>query len=160
MIYKFIKYTTELLNEKELNSLYLKHNIDYNRTVLYSDFIESLFELIFTTYIGDEYYEIEDKFLHFDWCWYKNLENFKEENIIFITTDICFEYFLSLIYETFYDNKLKSEETNNKLISLYKNILSYTNKKTNSEFDEMIKLYQMIEKMLQFKINYELSVYY
>jgi hypothetical protein len=88
MIYKFIKYTTELLNEKELNSLYLKHNIDYNRTVLYSDFIESLFELIFTTYIGDEYYEIEDKFLHFDWCWYKNLENFKEENIIFITTDI------------------------------------------------------------------------
>jgi hypothetical protein len=160
MIYKFIKYTTELLNEKELNSLYLKHNIDYNRTVLYSDFIESLFELIFTTYIGDEYYEIEDKFLHFDWCWYKNLENFKEENIIFITTDICFEYFLSLIYETFYDNKLKSEETNNKLISLYKNILSYTNKKTNSEFDEMIKLYQMIEKMLQFKRNYELSVYY
>jgi hypothetical protein len=140
MIYKFIKYTTELLNEKELNSLYL--------------------ELIFTTYIGDEYYEIEDKFLHFDWCWYKNLENFKEENIIFITTDICFEYFLSLIYETFYDNKLKSEETNNKLISLYKNILSYTNKKTNSEFDEMIKLYQMIEKMLQFKRNYELSVYY
>jgi len=160
MIYKFIKYTTELLNEKELNSLYLKHNIDYNRTVLYSDFIESLFELIFTTYIGDEYYEIEDKFLHFDWCWYKNLENFKEENIIFITTDICFEYFLSLIYETFYDNKLKSEETNNKLISLYKNILSYTNKKTNSEFDEMIKLYQMIEKMVQFKRNYELSVYY
>ena len=160
MIYKFIKYTTELLNEKELNSLYLKHNIDYNRTVLYSDFIESLFELIFTTYIGDEYYEIEDKFLHFDWCWYKNLENFKEENIIFITTDICFEYFLSLIYETFYDNKLKSEETNNKLISLYKNILSYTNKKTNSEFDEMIKLYQMIEKMLQCKRNYELSVYY
>jgi len=160
MIYKFIKYTTELLNEKELNSLYLKHNIDYNRTVLYSDFIESLFELIFTTYIGDEYYEIEDKFLHFDWCWYKNLENFKEENITFITTDICFEYFLSLMYETFYNNKIKSEKTNNKLISLYKNILSYTNKKTNSEFDEMIKLYQMIEKMVKFKRNYELSIYY
>jgi len=64
------------------------------------------------------------------------------------------------MYETFYNNKIKSEKTNNKLISLYKNILSYTNKKTNSEFDEMIKLYQMIEKMVKFKRNYELSIYY
>jgi hypothetical protein len=160
MIHKFIKYTTEVLNENELTNLYLKHNIDYDRTLLYSDFIESLFELIFTTYIGDDFYEIEDKFMHFDWCWFKNIENFKEENIIFITTDMCYEYFLALMYETFYENKLKNEDTNKKLVNLYKNILSYTNKKTKSELDQMVKLYQMIEKTVKIKTNYQLSIYY
>ncbi len=149
-----------MLNDEELNRLYLNHNIEYDRCVLYSDFTESLFEIIFTTYMGDEFYKIEDKFLHFDWCWVKNIENFREENIIFITSDISYEYFLGLIYETFYENKLKSEKINNELISLYKNILSYSNKKTESEFYQMIKLYQMIGRNTKLKTKYELSVYY
>ena len=159
MTHKFIKYSTELLNENELTNLYSKHNIDYDKTLLYSDFIESLFELIFTTYMGDEFYEIEDKFMHFDWCWVKNIENFKEENIIFITTNMCYEYFLALMYETFYENKFKNGETNKKLVKLYKNILSYNNKKTKSELEQMVKLYQMIDKTVKIKTNYQLSIY-
>ena len=160
MIKNFIKYTTEIMSESELNSLYLKHNIDYDRCVLYSDFLESLFALIFTTYLGDEFHDSEDKFRHFDWCWFKNINNFKEENIIFITTDVCYEYFLSLMYETFYQNDIKEKEGFKNLTDLYKNILSYKKSKSRSDFDQMLKLYSMIEKMVEIKRNYELSLYY
>lgn len=160
MIQKFIKYTNEQLTENELNNLYLKHHIDYDRTVLFSDFIESLFDLIFTTYLGDEFYEMEDKFLHYEWCWFKNINNFEEENIIFITNDICYEYFLCLMYETFYETKSKGKQSNKNLVNLYKNILSYTRKKTNSEFNQMVKLYRMIEKNIKIKTKYELNIYY
>jgi len=160
MIKPFIKYTKEIMNKSELNSLYLKHNIDYDRCVLYTDFLESLFTLIFTTYLGDEYHNAEDKFRHFDWCWFKNIENFKEENIFFITTDMCYEYFQALIYETFYENNTKEKESLKKLTDLYKNILSYQKNKSCSDFDQMLKLYSMIEKMVKIKINYELSLYY
>ena len=73
------------------------------------DIFKSLNQTIVDTYLGDEVSEtriplsIEDKELHFEWCWKKTLENFEKENIRIRNTGDHKDYFKDFFMETFYN---------------------------------------------------------
>ena len=74
---KFLSYIKTPLSENSVNVLLSANNIKYDCAQLYSDFVQSLFTLIFDTYMGDDITSEIDRIYHFKWCWKKNIENFK-----------------------------------------------------------------------------------
>ena len=86
----FFSYISKPVNPDEFEFWVDTNNICFIKLELYKDFVISLVNLIYDTYLGEE--EIgetnirltnEDNLKHFEWCWKKTLENFRKEKIIF-----------------------------------------------------------------------------
>jgi hypothetical protein len=128
---EFLKYVLRPLTDEELTLLYKANSICYERCGLYSDFIQSLMDLIKKTYLGDDVVVSKnDRESHFNWCLTKIIDNFKAESIKF-----------------FYDEKDK-DEMNDKLVKYWEHIFKYSAIKTKSELDTMVDVYKIFEKSL------------
>ena len=146
----FLAYITNPLSREGLELLYSSNNIKYEKCLLYGDFVISLLMLAFDTYMGDEVTNQDEQIQHFQWCWNKNIENFKSENIYFENPNL-YEYFLQFMLEVFYSIKDKKDYENisNGLIVLWKDIFNYTKEKTNSDVDTLVEIYNIFEKSLK-----------
>ena len=109
------------LSYESVNILYSANNINYDKSVLFSDYIQSLLILVFDTYMGDEYMTRKDRLDHFKWCWDRNIRNFSKENIVFYDYKESYDYFLGFLEETFYN--IDSKDDNEHIIS-YKKYLN------------------------------------
>jgi hypothetical protein len=132
------------LTAENMVILYNANHVRYDLTELLSDYVQSLFCLIFDTYMGDESTSNINRLKHFKWCWDKNNSNFKEEGIIFDNLDL-YEHLLNFIIRTFY--VLSSKEENQYIYGsikkLWSHILNYNQLKSPEDFDEFIKVYKM-----------------
>ncbi len=148
---EFLSYIKTPLSENSIAVLYSANNIRYEKCLLFSDYVQSLLTLIFDTYMGDDITSDDDKFKHFEWCWNKNIENFKDEGIHFGTTNSSYNYFLEFMMEVFYTITTKGgkEHIPITIRTLWLSVFSYNRMKTRSDMDNFIEIYGILEKSLK-----------
>jgi hypothetical protein len=148
---KFLNYIKTPLSEGSIAVLLSANCIRYERVQLYNDFVQSLFHLIFDTYMGDNFTSEPNRFAHFKWCWDRNINNFKNEGIIFENTEEAYDYFLEFIYETYYsvpekENKPKMTST---ICELWEKLFSQNTIKTRSDIDNFLDVYNILDNSLK-----------
>lgn len=139
------------MSKESILVLYAAHNIKYEKCELYSDFVQSLINLIFTTYLGDEITTQVEQKNHFKWCWNKNVENFKLEGIN-VDSQKLYKYFSDFMFQVFYTvPKTETEKANENILKLWKYILDYNNNKSKSDVDTLIEVYKLFEAGTNFE---------
>lgn len=149
----FYNYISKHLEPEQVDIWFKVNNIIPEKMELYYDFCHSLYLLIIDTYLGDpEGIETkvqmndEDNHKHFLWCWNKNIENFKKENIPFELEGDHFEYFYSFFKEIFYDQK---EPKIKRSIDIFFNDLFSRDKPfTQVDLDLVYNIYKSLDKNL------------
>jgi hypothetical protein len=144
----FIEYISKPMKKEDILLLYKINNVTPERSALYLDFTHSLYDLIVTTYLGDEVMDNDSIKQHFDWCWKKVIESFQKEKIYFESIEL-YNYFFTLFLESFYTEVDKSEKNVNKLLEFWQDIFEYSVTKTLSELEAFIDLYKIFDRSLQ-----------
>lgn len=149
--HKFLEYIKTPLTPDMITSLYTSCNISYERCTLYHDFIQSLVSIVFDTYLGDDVTNEENRIKHFQWAWNKNIENFKAENIHFISTTELSQYFLDFFIETFYSvqNKEGFPTLRPNMTKLWSYLFNNNVVKTRSDMDMLVEIYSLFSKSLE-----------
>jgi len=143
----FIEYISKPMDKDDIILMYKINNIIPERGELYLDFTHSIFDVVTTTYLGDEVMDSKAVKEHFDWCWNKTLTSFKKEKIYFDGTEL-YSYFFTLFVESFYTETDKSESNVNKLLEFWQDVFKYSTTKTRSELEAFIDLYKLFDKSL------------
>ena len=148
---EFLSYIRNPLSEHSLAILYDANKVRYDRCQLYSDFVCSLLMVVFDTYMGDEFTNEEQRIKHFNWCWDKNINNFKEEGIEFKSIIELKDYFKEFLIEVFYniDEKESKPYIKENLISLWEFIFDFKKPKSQSDVDSFIEVYSIFDKSLK-----------
>lgn len=148
---EFLSYITNPLSKTSIELLYSSNYIMFEKCDLYRDFVVSLSNLIFDTYMGDSITNDEQRLNHFKWCWNRTIKNFEIEGIYFGENPELFDYFLNFMVEVYYSVDEKNSDTNinHNIIKLWKYIFNYKIVKTRSDVDTFIDVYQMFEKSMK-----------
>ena len=86
----------------------------------------------------------DDNLQHFRWCWSKNIENFKREDIDFNNEGEHFDYFYSLFSEVFYSQK--REEIRNSINDFFDDLFNREKPFTQVDLDLVYNLYKSLDK--------------
>tara|TARA_B100000287_G_C20194201_1_gene607442 strand:- start:59 stop:538 length:480 start_codon:yes stop_codon:yes gene_type:complete len=144
---QFLDYVTKPLSADEVDTWIMIHGITLEKSNLFFDFICSLYILIEDTHLGDEVIVTEEQKLgHFKWCWEKNIDNFKVENIFFKKTGDHWEYFWNFFSESFY--KEGDKENIEKMDDYMKKLFELHVEKTKSDLDVLTDIYKILDKSL------------
>jgi hypothetical protein len=145
-------YISKQVDPEEVDIWFKVNNIIPEKMELYYDFCYSLFSLMVSTYLGGtpETSETgvlmndEDNLQHFKWCWSKNIENFKREEINFNNEGEHFDYFYSLFTEVFYTQK--REEIRNSINNFFDDLFNREKPFTQVDLDLVYNLYKSLDK--------------
>ena len=145
-----LRYINTPLSKQSIEILYVANNIKYEKCELYNDFIQSLIVIIFDTYMGDDITNEQEQVNHFNWCWNKNVENFKKEGI-YIQDNKLKNYFLQFMLEVFYslNEKENSPNSQENLSKLWSYVFDFNNLKSKSDIDTLIEVYKMFENSIK-----------
>lgn len=150
----FFTYISKPVDREEVKLWLEVNDICYHKFELYSDFVNSLVELIYDTYLGNDtskttniVLEDEDNSKHFDWCWERVIDNFKKENITFIKKGEHYDFFKGFIIETFYNQKIN--EVKFSLDKFFKEIFYLDGPHTMSDLDLLKQIYKSLDKNIQ-----------
>ena len=102
---KFLNYIHKPMSLEAIKMVYTKHNIIYEKCELYLDFTKSLLIKIFDTYLGDDITNQDEQYNHFNWCWKKNIEDFKNEGFNFDEITL-YSYFLEFFNQQIFQNNI------------------------------------------------------
>ena len=149
---EFIKYVAKPIEPKEMDLWVKSNNICIEKTQLFFDYICSLYNIMTDTYLGEDAISTKKDVLgHFSWCWDKNIENFKKENIFFSGDGEHRNYLWTFFEDSFYQD---SGEKNVEKIDFYLNrLFKLYLQKTKSELDILKDLYTLLDKSLIFDNN-------
>jgi hypothetical protein len=148
-----VEYYSKPLSKDKVTYLNTLHAVEHEKVELYKDFIISLTYLIGDTYLGDDVMIGEEAYKnHFNWCWRKNIDNFRLENLIFEDLGEHYYYFFKYFSDVFYTRMEKTKDLIPKIINFWDDIMSLDKVKTNSEYDLFINLYKIQTK--HFKNNF------
>lgn len=143
-------YIKTPLSSESLDLLYSANKVRIENVILYSDFSQSLIDLIFETYLGDDEIKMsnEDNYNHFTWCWDKTINNFKKEGIDFTKNNKLKSHYFDFIDLTYYQHKNKNTRliSNNKKV--WVEIFDTTIIKTRSEVDTFLSFYELFSKSI------------
>ena len=139
----FIDYFSKPMNKEDMLLVYRINNVLPERSILYLDFSESLYDLIISTYLGDDVMSEKNIKEHFNWCWKKTIDSFKKEKLNFENKEL-YTYFFVLFQEAYYDENDKNDV--NFLLQFWKDIFNYSKIKTNSEVESFLELYKIFDK--------------
>lgn len=144
-----LKYINTPMSKESIIVLYNANNIKYEKCELYNDFIQSLILLIYSTYMGDDITNEDERKNHFKWCWDKNIDNFKKEGIL-IDSDKLYSYFLEFMLEVYYPISQKEENpiAQENILKLWSYIFNYNNNKSKSDMDTLIEVYKLFENSI------------
>lgn len=148
---KFMNYISTPLTDDSITILYTANNVKFDRVRLYLDFILSFLHLSFDTYLGDDIMTLNDQINHFNWCWDKNLENFKKENINFENNLELRNYFKEFMIEIYYslEGKENNKNITENITTLWKHIFNYKGVKSRADVDSFIDIYNIFDKSLK-----------
>ena len=147
---EFFEYVSVPVSQDLIDLTYKVHNIIPEKTDLYYELVISLFDIVFDTYLGKEIINTEKKMIeHFKWCWDKNLENFRRENIHIKNSEELYDYFEQFAIESFYQEKSKQlDSTQTKIKWFWGKCFEYEGIRTRSELDILVEVYKIFEKSL------------
>jgi hypothetical protein len=144
----YLEFVSSESYKHQLDIWYKTYNISFEKTQLFFDLVDSLYELIETTFLGvDVIYNESDQKNHFTWCWDKTLEDYSKEKIYFKERGNCYEYFWNFYLEDYYFSKLEDKTV--KIKEYFYKLFSFTHKKTRSELDMLTEIYKMLEQNLK-----------
>lgn len=130
-----------------LDLIYTSNNIVFERVDLYRDFILTLNDLVFTTYLGDEHTNEEQRITHFNWCWNYVSDKLAHGNISFKKNKDAHVYFINFYFDTFYDTDKTGEiGLPIKIHEVWNSIFDYNIEKPRTDLDTFITLYRVFEK--------------
>jgi hypothetical protein len=146
----FLAYIHNPMSKESVSVLLAANNIKFEKSELYSDFVQSLLMRIFDTYLGDEVMDYDSQLKHFKWCWEKTVDDFAKESIN-IKNPKLYNYFLEFTIEVFYSYKEKKpfEYADKVILRIWSDIFNFTKTKTNSDIDTLIEIYTIFEKSLK-----------
>lgn len=145
-------YISKQVDPEEVDIWFKVNNIIPEKMELYYDFCYSLFSLMVTTYLGGSaetsetgvIMNEEENLQHFKWCWSKNIENFKREEINFNDEGEHFNYFYSLFTEVFYTQK--REDIRNSINDFFDDLFNREKPFTQVDLDLVYNLYKSLDK--------------
>ena len=145
----FFSYISKPVSVEDIKLWIDANNICLLKLELYYDFIDSLIDLMYATYLGGQdgvkiNINIEDDIKHFDWCWNKTIENFRKENINFEPEGEHYEFFKNFLIETYYKQTI--DEVKYSLHHFFDEIFNLNNTSTLSDLDMLITIYKNMEK--------------
>lgn len=146
-IYNFLAYMNLPLTDEEISLIYKANNVNYERCILYYDFLDSLFTLIHDTYLGEEFINGDQEVKHFNWCLNKVVDNFKKEKIVFKIKKDFKDIIFSYVKEIFYEEKDK-EVNGDKMVKFWNHVFKYDGLKTKSDLDAFIEMYKILDYAL------------
>jgi len=147
----FFSYISKPVSKEDVKLWMESNNICYLKLDLFHDFVDSLVNLIYSTYLGGENgvkinLNETDDLNHFEWCWKKNIENFKKENINFEPDGEHFDFFRNFLLETYYKQNI--EEVKYSLHKFFNEIFNLGALSTMSDLDLVITIYKNLDKNL------------
>jgi hypothetical protein len=149
----FFLYISKPVDLDDLQLWIEKNNICFNKFDLYRDFVSSLVNLIYETYLGNDTnrttnitLDKEDNEKHFDWCWDKIIENFKKERIFFNETGEHLDFFKGFIIETFYNQDI--DDVKFSLNKFFDEIFNLDAQHTMSDLDLLKQVYKSLDNNL------------
>lgn len=146
-INRFIDYFSKPLNSEQINYLNKLNGVSIEKTSLYRDFIISLIYLIHDTYLGEDVIITDkDRKSHFNWCWYKNIENFKKENNNILALGEHYYYLYNYVTDIYYNNSVKTNTLLNRIVDFWTLLMVIDRLKTKSEYDLFSEVYLMFDK--------------
>jgi hypothetical protein len=145
-------YISKQVDPEEVDIWFKVNNIIPEKMELYYDFCYSLFSLMVTTYLGGSpetsetgvIMNEEENLQHFKWCWSKNIENFKREEINFNDEGEHFNYFYTLFTEVFYTQK--REDLRNSINDFFDDLFNREKPFTQVDLDLVYNLYKSLDK--------------
>jgi len=146
---EFYDYFKKIMTREEILNIFALNNIIIEKCELYNDFIESLYDLIFDTYLGDDLLKEEDQKNHFKWCWDNTVLNFSKEGVN-INNIHLYKYFKTFTMQVYYSVPKEFVNTQN-IIKLWQYIFNYHNTKSKSDLDVLIEVYKMFEFGIEIK---------
>ena len=153
---QFFRWLSEPMKPDDIYTWNMANNIIPELTELFKDFCFSFYYLVRSTYLGDNYKNlnetrigmtIDDKVKHYTWCWNKTIENFKKENITFEFSDEDFIYFKEFFFEVFYnqeDNMMRDA-----LEDFLKQLFNRKRPTSKSDLEMFTDVYKTLERSLQ-----------
>lgn len=139
------------MNQEDVDIWFRINNIIPEKLELYYDFSFSLYDLILSTYLGDDgnsdtriNLTEEDKIKHFDWCWNQTLENFKKEEINFNKNGEHYDYFLNFYSDIFYNQK--ESKIKDSIGTFFKDLFDRNKAFTKSDLDMILAIYKSLDK--------------
>lgn len=151
----FFNYLMKPVNPEDVDLWFKINNIRAEKSEMFSDFFIGLYFLINDTYLGnnDETKETNiiltgsDNQNHFDWCWNKIINSFKEEKIIFGNSGDHYDYFLSFFMDMYYN---QSDKLVKETIPQFIDELFDLNKIfTKTDLEMFTNTYKILEKNLK-----------
>jgi hypothetical protein len=143
-------------DEKELELWYKANNIIDEYCELFEDFIIGLYYIIDQTYLGPDSevgtetnITLNDQDIrnHFDWCWKKNIDNFKKENILFEEEGDHKAYFNQFFNETYYYQSMI--EIKESIPVFFSELFESKTVDTQINLQMIIEIYKNLYKSLQ-----------
>jgi hypothetical protein len=143
------EYKDRVINPIDLGVILKKENVIKERCNLYLDVLMTFFNNVCESYLGREYMKTnEDIQGHFEWCYNKTINEFKEEGINFesiILREYLWDYTLFMVYTTEETPDLEFFDMN------WKFIMEFTGVKTKNALSEMLYIYKLFDDILDTK---------
>jgi hypothetical protein len=139
----FINYVSKPVPHSQMMYLYNISNITHPKCELYSDFIVSLVELAYMTYLGDDVMGDIARKEHFHWCWDTTVKTFALEGYDFHLCEELYDYIYTFINDTFYTQTDKGFDVD-ELTYYWKHVFDFSKgDKTRSDLDVLIEIYNL-----------------
>ena len=152
----FYSWMIKPVSSEDVEIWFNMNNMIPEKRELFRDFTFSLYKLIESTYLGNEWDEVnettvtlsqEEKQRHFDWCWVKTIDNFKKENIGFNQKGEHREYFNQFFMDLFYNAEKKEIVTN--IEKFFVELFDVKKSFTKSDLDMITDVYKRLNKNLK-----------
>jgi len=151
----FYNYLSKPVPKDEVDIWLKMNNILPEKMELFSDFSQSLYDLMRETYLGEVKYSLETKInyskedndKHFKWCWLKTIQNFEKEGLFFQKEGEHFQYFETFFEDIFYNQK--EEKIKNSVKNFFETLFDVEKPFTKSDLDMINVLYKMLDKSLK-----------
>ena len=149
----FYSWMMKPVSHDDVEVWFNMNNMIYEKRELFSDFTYSLYYLIKSTYLGNEYDDNnetkvilndDDKLSHFDWCWSKTIENFTKENLKFNSKGDHRDYFEKFFMDLYYNADSKLIRDN--IQKFFEDLFDEEKAFTKSDLDMLTEIYKLLNK--------------
>mgnify|MGYP003341793275 FL=1 len=149
----FYSWMMKPVNREDVEIWFNINNMIYEKRQLFSDFTFSLYDIIKSTYLGDDItnpsetkiiLSQKEKENHFEWCWNKTLENFSKENIKFNLTGEHKDYYEKFYMDLFYN--AENNKISGNILMFFEELFNEDKMFTKSDLDMLTEIYKLLNK--------------
>jgi hypothetical protein len=144
---KYKRYIKNPLTVNEIDNIYKLNKIKAVRADLYRDYVLSLCDLVFKSYLGDKHHQdFETRLEHFKWCWKENHKYYKQMGYKLRNDKKKYDYFESFFLDVYYFVDDKNNTLEDSIKNVWSYIFNYDVVKSKWDVDNFLEIYYMFDK--------------